>query len=94
MIQKTFSGTYDDKINLKDAKTDKDKKTDIQVLNGEEIVYETIENKNKNLLIILISIISFVLLLFSIGITTFIKRQIEENRLKNEEISLMLNNVG
>ena len=34
--------------------------TEIVVLNGEEIIYETIENQNKDLVILIISIVSFI----------------------------------
>ena len=93
-LQKALNYLYDDEIDLKQSKTDKEKKSDLVVLNGEEIMYETIESENKGIVIILISILSFVMLIFSCGIVTFINKQIEENRLKNEEISMMLNNAG
>ena len=47
---------YDDEIDLQNA-TQSETNTEIVVLNGEEIIYETIENQNKDLVILIISIV-------------------------------------
>lgn len=62
---------YDDEIDLQNA-TQSESNTEIVVLNGEEIIYETIENQNKDLVILIISIVSFVFILIICAILVFI----------------------
>ena len=42
------------------------------MLNGQEIVYETVENENKDLVILIVAILSLVFVMIICGILVFI----------------------
>ena len=56
---------YDDgEINVEDSKKAEERTQEVIVVNGEEIVYESIENENTATLIFVISLATFVMVMF------------------------------
>lgn len=53
----------DGEINVEDSNKEEEREQEVRVVNGEEIVYETIENKNAATLVLVISLATFVMII-------------------------------
>ena len=94
-LKKYNKNWFDDgEINVEDSKKETERTQEVIVVNGEEIVYETIENENTATLIFVISLATFVMVMFISCILAAIYRQIKYNQRINQEAKDMLNFIG
>jgi len=86
---------YDDgEINVEDSNQIEERTQKVVVVNGEEIVYETVENENAATLVVVISLATFVMVLVISFILAAIYRQMKYNEKVHKEARDMLNFVG
>ena len=84
----------DGEINVEDSNQIEERTQKVVVVNGEEIVYETVENENAATLVVVISLATFVMVLVISFILAAIYRQMKYNEKVHKEARDMLNFVG